>query len=82
MSLTITQQQYKQLEQMFSEVYNRATLSKEAIRILGTSFDGAVEVNGVQLTQAQLDAREQKLKDDWATAKANLIPLIDAMLGA
>lgn len=82
MSLTITQQGYKQLEQLFSEVYNRAASSQEAVRILSASYDGTVSVNGVQLTPAQIDAREQKLKDDWAAAKASLIPQIDAVLGA
>lgn len=82
MALTITSNQYQGLEQYFGEVYNRSTEAQRAVRFLLTSFDGTVTVNGVELTQAQLDAREQKLKDDWAAAKAQLVNQIDAILGA
>ncbi len=81
MALTISKDQYKSLEAYFTEVYDSATESQRAIRNLVASFDGMVNVNGVEFTQAQLDAREQKLKDDWADAKANLVSQIDAILG-
>ena len=81
MALTVTKQQYTGLEQYFGEVYNRTTEAQQAARFLLSSFDGTVTINGVALTQAQLDAREQKLKDDWANGKAQLITRIDAILG-
>ncbi len=80
MALTITKEQYTSLEQYFNGIYNRATEAQQAVRFLLASFDGTVSINGVELTQAQLDAREQKLKDDWANAKARLVAQIDALL--
>ena len=81
MALTVSNGQYTSLEQYFGEVYNHATEAQKAARFLLSSFDGTVTINGIALTQTQLDAREQKLKDDWADAKGQLIAQIDTILG-
>ena len=81
MALSISKQQYQSLEELFAQVYNQASEAQNAVRLLGASWDGAVVVSNIHLTQTQLDARELSLKQDWADAKTDLIALIDAILG-
>ena len=81
MALTMSNQQYQTLEQLFAEVYHRAMEAQSAAGLLRSSWDGPVSVSDFELTQAQLDTREQKLKRDWADVKTVLIARIDAVLG-
>ncbi len=81
MALAITKEQYQTLEAYFNQVYNQATEAQQAVRALLVSLDGTAKVEGFELTQVQLDARELKLKNDWANIKSKLIAEIDGILG-